>query len=98
VKKQNSLKEPKKLFMAINEITGKVIKTSPQNSTYAEGWEKVFAKKSANEWLKTMPDVQMMDPDGWRQNDDVDMDTPIKWSDFQKRLNISTILCKIPDV
>jgi hypothetical protein len=45
-----------------------------------------------------MPDVQMMDPDGWRQNDGVDMDTPIKWSDFQKRLNISTILCKIPNV
>ena len=81
-----------------NSITGKVIKTSPQNSAYSEGWEKVFAKKSANEWLKTMPDVQMIDPDGWRQNDGVDMDTPIKWSDFQKRLNISTILCKIPNV
>jgi len=88
----NLLLKQGKLFMAINDITGKVIKTSPQNSTYAEGWEKVFAKKSANEWLKTMPDVQMMNPDGWRQNDGVDMDTPIKWSDFQYRLNLSTIL------
>jgi hypothetical protein len=80
--------------MAINEITGKVIKTSPQNSTYAEGWEKVFAKKSANEWLKTMPDIAISDPDGWRHDDGIDMNTPIKWSDFQNRLNQSTILFK----
>ncbi len=84
--------------MAINDITGKVIKTSPQNSAYSDGWDKVFAKKSANEWLKTMPDVVMSDPDGWRQNDGVDMDTPIKWLDFQQRLSRSTILFNNPNV
>lgn len=74
-----------------NPITGKVIKTNPQNSAYAEGWERIFAKKSAHEWLKTMPDITIMDPDGWRY-DDVTMDTPITWKEFQKRLNISTII------
>jgi hypothetical protein len=77
---------------AINEITGKAIKTSPQNSTYAENWDKIFAKKSSNEWLeKYSKDVIILDPDGWRQNDGVDMETPIKWADFQHRLSMSTI-------
>lgn len=77
---------------AINEITGRVIKTNPQNSVYAEGWERVFAKKSTHEWMKTMPDITIMDPDGWRYGDGVTMDTPITWKEFQKRLNESTII------
>lgn len=79
---------------ARNEITGKVIKTNPQNSAYAEGWDKIYAKKSAHEWLKTMPDVVLMDADGWRY-DDVTLDTPIKYSEFVKRLNMSTIIGKL---
>jgi len=79
---------------AINEITGKVIRTNPQNSKYAENWDKIFTKKSSNEWLKECADVVLLDPDGWRQNDGVDMDTPIKWADFQYRLSLSTIMCK----
>lgn len=78
--------------MATNDITGKVIKTNPQNSAYAEGWERIYAKKSAHEWLETMPFVRVMDPDGWREDDGVTMDTPIKWSDFQRRLNMSTLI------
>jgi hypothetical protein len=77
---------------ARNEITGKVIKTNPQNSAYAEGWDKIFAKKSANEWLESMPGVVVYDPDGWRRGDGVTMDTPIKYSDFIQRLNESTLL------
>ena len=77
---------------AINPITGKQIKTNPQNSTYAEGWDRIFAKKTAYEWLETMPDIKMLDPDGWRENDGITMDTPIKWSEFQRRLNMSTII------
>jgi len=83
---------------AINEITGKAIKTSPQNSKYAENWDKIFAKKSSNEWLKECQDVVLLDPDGWRQNDGVDMDTPIKWSDFQYRLSLSTVKCNIEKI
>lgn len=79
---------------AINEHTGKAIRTGPQNSTYAEGWERIWTKKSAHEWLKTVPEITVLDPDGWRY-DDVTMDTPIKWSEFQKRLNESTIIGKL---
>jgi hypothetical protein len=75
-----------------NDITGKVIKTNPQNSAYAEGWERIFSKKTAYEWLEKMPNIKLLDPDGWRQNDNVILTTPITWADFQKRLSMSTVL------
>lgn len=81
-----------------NDITGDNIASRISTPMYQKGWDQIFAEKSAYEWLETIPDVQMMDPDGWRQNDGVDMDTPIKWSDFQKRLNMSTILYNISNV
>lgn len=74
-----------------NDITGQEIKTKPVTNAYSVGWERIFAKKSAYEWLKTMPDITIMDPDGWRY-DDVTMDTPITWKEFQKRLNESTVI------
>lgn len=83
---------------ARNEITGKVMKTSPQNSKYAEGWDRIFTKKSAHEWLKEIPNTTILDADGWRYDDGVTLDTPIKWSDFQKRLNESTINTKINEI
>lgn len=76
-----------------NPITGKVIKTNPQNSAYAEGWERIYAKKSAHEWLETtMPNTILMDPDGWRYDDGVTLDTPITYSEFNKRINVSTCI------
>ncbi len=83
--------------MARNDITGKVIKTNPQNSAYAEGWDHIFAKKSAHEWLKTIPHITIYDADGWRHEDGVTMDTPISWKEFQKRLNESTVMGTIID-
>jgi hypothetical protein len=77
--------------VSYNDITGKAIKTGIQNKAYDEGWERIFAKKTAHEWLETMPDIRLLDPDGWRWNDGVTLDTPIKWSDFNNRLNHSTI-------
>lgn len=78
-----------------NPITGQEIKTKPTSDAYGKGWDRIFAKKSSNEWLKECPDVlHILDPDGWRQNDGVDMETPIKWSDFQNRLSCSTIMLK----
>ena len=77
--------------MAYNPITGKAIKTGIQNKAYNEGWDKVFAKKTAHEWLKeTSAVIRIVSPDGW--DEDVTLDTPIKWSDFQNRLNHSTII------
>lgn len=79
-----------------NDITGQEIKTKPVTNAYSKGWDRIFAKKSSNEWLKECPEViRIIDPDGWRMNDGVDMETPITWSDFQYRLNISTINAKI---
>jgi hypothetical protein len=80
--------------MAYNPITGKAIKTGVQNKAYNEGWDKAFAKKTAHEWLKETPTViRIVSPDGW--DDEVTLDTPIKWSDFQQRLNISTIIANV---
>lgn len=77
--------------IARNDITGKVIKSNPQTKAYADGWDRVFAKKPAHEWLKE-ENIELLDPDGWRQDDGVDLDTPIKWSDFQQRLSKSTVI------
>ena len=37
--------------MARNDITGKAIKTSPQNPDYSIGWERAFGKKTAADWV-----------------------------------------------
>jgi hypothetical protein len=73
---------------AVNDITGKVIKTSPQNSAYSEGWERIYAKKTAHEWA-AKEGVKIVDYDGWRLNDGVTLDTPTTYSDFNKRLSYS---------
>jgi len=81
--------------MARNDITGKSIKTGPQNKQYSSGWDKIYAKKTAHEWLKEMDgDVVIYDADGW--DNEVTMDTPIKYNDFMDRLCRSTILHKKP--
>ena len=76
--------------MARNDITDKVIKTGLQNKQYNSGWDKIYAKKSSHEWLKEMDgDVIVYDADGW--DNEVTMDTPIKYNDFMDRLCRSTI-------
>ncbi len=77
--------------IARNDITGKVIKTDPLTRAYSDGWDRIYAKKPATEWLKE-DSIQMIDPDGWREDDGVTLDTPIKYSEFQRRLNLSTII------
>lgn len=85
--------------MAVNNITGKVIKTGIQNKDYGKGWERIFAMKTAHEWLKETPEiVRIVNPNGWQWDDGVTMDTPIKWSDFNNRLNHSTIIANIDNV
>lgn len=76
--------------MARNDITDKVIKTGLQNKQYNSGWDKIYAKKASHEWLKEMDgDVVIYDADGW--DNEVTMDTPIKYNDFMDRLCRSTI-------
>jgi hypothetical protein len=81
---------------AKNDITGHTIQTKGVLSKQGrDNWDRIFGKKrSAYEWLKECPWVsQIFDPDGWRYNDGVTLDTPITKEDFQKRLNESTLLC-----
>jgi len=55
-------------------------------------------KKSATEWLND-PVIQdqpakivgIQDPDGWRRDDGVTLDTPITLLDFKERLGQSTV-------
>jgi hypothetical protein len=76
--------------MAYNDITGKAIKTTPQNKQYSSGWDKIFAKKTSHEWLKELEEETVIyDADGW--DNEVTMDTPIKYNDFMDRLCRSTV-------
>lgn len=46
-------------------------------------------KKTAYEWCK-LSGLVIVDPDGWRRDDGVTMDTPIKLDDFWERFQRST--------
>jgi hypothetical protein len=73
-----------------NNITGDEIKSKALTASGRENYDKIFAKKSANEWLKS-ESVKILDPDGWRWDDGVTLDTPISYSEFQKRLVHCTV-------
>lgn len=80
--------------MAVNDITGKVIKTSPTNSQYADGWDRAFAKKTAHEWMQhtDFRSYELLDPDGWRVGDGITMDDKITYNDFCNRFAQSTVM------
>lgn len=45
--------------------------------------------RDAFQWC-AIHQVHIMDPDGWRHGDGVDLDTPITFDDFKNRLGEST--------
>jgi hypothetical protein len=47
--------------------------------------------KPATEWIKD-EDVIIYDPDGFRWDDNVTMDTPISQEEFKRRLNYCTVM------
>jgi hypothetical protein len=47
-------------------------------------------KHTGYEWLEFF-DIEMIDPDGWRKNDNVTLDDLIDIEEFVDRINISTI-------
>lgn len=77
-----------------NDITGDAIQTKGVLSDQGrKNWDNIFKKQSAWAWLQELyPKVTIYDPDGWRYNDGVTLDTPITRSDFHTRLNQSTCL------
>ncbi len=74
-------------------ITNDLIKSKALSKQGQENWEKIYAKKSAHEWLKGEI-VEILDPDGWRFKDGVTLDTPISYKDFCYRINLCTVLYK----
>jgi hypothetical protein len=83
--------------MAKNDITQQDIKTSPSNEAYRKGWSDIFLK-DASEWLLFLynNEVRILDPDGWKLNDGVTLETKIRKQDFNDRLARSTI-CHVTD-
>lgn len=45
---------------------------------------------SSTEWCRLL-DIRIADPDGWRGDKYVTMDSPIAFDDFWNRLEISTV-------
>lgn len=76
--------------MARNDITGDEIKSKILSAQGRKNYDIIFAKKSAHEWLKDET-VKVIDADGWRRDDGVTMDTPISYTEFQKRLVHCTV-------
>jgi hypothetical protein len=79
---------------AQNNITGKYIKTPPPNKAYRAGWDKVFVKKSTNEWLEETPELNLIDAAGW-EVDKLSLDSPISFKEFQERLSKSISIERI---
>jgi hypothetical protein len=80
-----------------NDITGAEIKSKILSKEGRDNWDNIFPpKKTAYEWLEELPDTTLLDPDGWRENDGVELTTRITRDDFNRRLSVSTVMCKIP--
>ena len=79
-----------------NDITGDAISSRVASQSYRDGWDRIFLKKTPDEWLKD-PAFDyvhaILDPDGWRM-DNVDFNRPLTFGEFSRRLSYSTILMK----
>lgn len=82
----------KKKMTARNNITGAEIKSQPFSAQGRDNWEDIFGKKSAYEWMAFLygRDDLILDPDGWRENDGVELETPITKAEFNRRFNLCT--------
>jgi hypothetical protein len=76
-----------------NPITNDEIKSKPFSESGRKNWDLIFQKKTAAQWIKDLgynPNC-IIDDDGWRDSDGVDLNTPITRSDFFNRFNRSTV-------
>ncbi len=81
---------------ATNDITGAEIKSGAYTSRGRDNHDRIFAKKTAYEWLQTeeFAGIQILDDDGWRNADGVKLEDRISYKDFCYRLNMSLTLCQ----
>ena len=82
--------------MSKNDITGDSISSKPLSEEGRNRWDKIFGKKkTAYEWIEELrPGEVIYDPDGWRYDDGVALETPITEQDFNRRYSESTILSR----
>lgn len=79
---------------AKNDIISSQIITKPYSSEYSSGWERCFLKKP-QDWLDSLyKGCVVKSPDGFRWNDGVDWETPMRKEEFEKRLPYCTLLTK----
>jgi hypothetical protein len=85
---------------AKNDITGDDIKSKALSERGRANWDNIFKKQSAWDWLKELgyDNYTILDPDGWRYDDGVSLDTPITKSDFNRRFSESTVMCKMTTI
>lgn len=78
-----------------NDVTGDEIKSKVLSEQGRKNWDNIFKKQSAWKWLEELyyGKYTILDPDGWRYNDGITMDTPISKSEFHRRFNESTVMC-----
>lgn len=74
-------------YTATNDITGNVIKTKPPTNLYASNYDKIFARKTAAEWI-TLEEHQDRSLDNFLEDIDVVTTTPIKYKEFKERMGI----------
>lgn len=69
---------------AVNDITGKEIKSKILSKNGRNNWDKIFSKKTAYEWAE-IDNIKIKD-DGW---DTPDM--PIKYTEFLEKLSCGSL-------
>ena len=78
-----------------NNITGDEIKSGIYSKQGRFNYELIFSKKSAQEWIEFLPEYRnyrILDPDGWRWDDGVNLETKVSYSEFIKRFNHCTVM------
>ena len=73
--------------MAVNDITGKVIKSGVISKEGRDNWDNIFSKKTAYEWAK-IDNIEFND-DGWDTPD-----VPITYRQFKEKIAQGTIITK----
>lgn len=70
---------------AKNDITGDAIQSRCLSQTGRDAWDRIFVKKSSDEWLSELyPHVTLYDADGWTI-DNTSLSKPISKIEFEKR-------------
>lgn len=72
------------------------IKSQAYSNQGRKNHELIFTKKSAHEWAEINGD-KIIDFDGWNWKDGITTETPITYSEYQKRLPYCTIYWINPD-